>query len=196
MRDSQPTIDLIIEKATPLFNKQGYRATSISDITKATGLTKGAIYGNFENKDALAVAAYEAASMKVLGAIKQRIKSAETAPLKLKAIASYYGEYTYNPPFEGGCPIINTAIEADDNHPFLRTKVVETITMIKDSIQKIIYRGIAEGQITKEIDVAAFANIFYASIKGAILITQIEGNATTYTHVKKNLLSQIDDISL
>ncbi|MBL7756118.1 MAG: TetR family transcriptional regulator, partial [Chitinophagaceae bacterium] len=39
----------IIEKAAPFFNKKGYADTSLSDITAATGLTKGAIYGNFEN---------------------------------------------------------------------------------------------------------------------------------------------------
>lgn len=196
MRDSQLTKDLIIAKALPLFNTQGYRATSISDITKATGMTKGAIYGNFENKDAVAVAAYEVAALTVLEQIGKRIKAAPTAPLKLKAIASYYGEYSHNPPFKGGCPVINTAIEADDNHPYLRTKVVETISMIKDAIQKIIVRGISESQVKKEIDVPTFVNVFYATIKGAILISQVEGNATTYNYVKKSLLVQVDAISI
>ena len=36
-----------------LFNLQGYKATSISHITEATGLTKGAIYRHFKNKEKL-----------------------------------------------------------------------------------------------------------------------------------------------
>jgi AcrR family transcriptional regulator len=48
----------IIERTAPIFNRNGYTGTSLSDITKATGLTKGAIYGNFKNKEELALEAF------------------------------------------------------------------------------------------------------------------------------------------
>ena len=35
------TPEYIIEKVAPVFNKKGYTATSLSEITKATSLTKG-----------------------------------------------------------------------------------------------------------------------------------------------------------
>ena len=47
-----------LEKIAPIFNKNGYVGTSLSDITQATGLTKGAIYGNFKDKEALAIEAF------------------------------------------------------------------------------------------------------------------------------------------
>ncbi len=47
---SDRTKQFILEKVAPVFNKNGYFGTSMSDITEATGLTKGAIYGNFKNK--------------------------------------------------------------------------------------------------------------------------------------------------
>ena len=43
----QATIDYILEKVAPLFNSRGYIGTSLSDLTEATQLSKGAIYGNF-----------------------------------------------------------------------------------------------------------------------------------------------------
>ena len=45
------TKQYILEKIAPIFNKNGYAGTSLSDVTKATGLTKGAIYGNFKDKE-------------------------------------------------------------------------------------------------------------------------------------------------
>ena len=116
MRNPEQTRNLIISKAISIFNKKGYRATSLSDITKATGMTKGAIYGNFDNKDAVAVASFQYATEKVLDELREQIKNAPTAPLKLKAILSYYDQYIDNPPIEGGCPVINTSVEADDEH--------------------------------------------------------------------------------
>src|SRR5215204_2574009 len=49
----------IIEKTAPLFNTKGYEGTSMSDIEAATGLTKGSIYGNFTNKDEVALAVFD-----------------------------------------------------------------------------------------------------------------------------------------
>ena len=44
---AEQTTQFIIEKVAPLFNQKGYAATSMSDITRVTGLTKGAIYGDY-----------------------------------------------------------------------------------------------------------------------------------------------------
>ncbi len=196
MRNPEQTRKLIVEKAMLLFNLKGYRSTSLSDITKITGITKGAIYGNFENKDAVAVASFEAAVEIVLSDLRKRIKSAKTAPDKLKAITGYYSDYAKNSPIDGGCPIINTAIEADDNYPMLRIKVVRVMGIIKDSIKKIINRGIQENQIKKDILVDEFALTFYAAIEGAILISRVEGDTETYSLVRKNLEKQIKEISI
>ncbi len=196
MRNPEQTRNLIISKAISIFNKKGYRATSLSDITKATGMTKGAIYGNFDNKDAVAVASFQYATEKVLDELREQIKNAPTAPLKLKAILSYYDQYIDNPPIEGGCPVINTSVEADDEHPLLRMKVVAMITMIKDSLKQIIHRGIMEGQIRKEIDVDLYANMFYSTIKGAILISRVEGNSRTFDSISLGLSNQIDAITI
>ena len=56
---SEKTRQLIIETAAPIFNKKGYAGTSLSDLTQATGLTKGSIYGNFKNKDEVAAIFHE-----------------------------------------------------------------------------------------------------------------------------------------
>ena len=196
MRNPEQTRRLIVEKAMLLFNLKGYRSTSLSDITKMTGITKGAIYGSFENKDAVAVASFESAVEIILSDLRKRIRSAKTAPDKLRAIAGYYSDYAENSPIEGGCPIINTAIEADDNYPMLRIKVVRVMGIIKDSIKKIINRGIREKQIKTDIQVDEFALTFYAAIEGAILISRVEGDTETYSLVRRNLEKQITEISI
>lgn len=192
MRNSDQTKASIVEKSMVLFNQKGYRATSLSDITKATGLTKGAIYGNFPNKDAVAEAAFERAAATVFKDLESRIRTAPTAPLKLKAIAYYYQEYILNPPIQGGCPIINTGIEADDNYPLLRMKVVRYISLIKEALAKIIYRGIQEGQIRADIRVEEEATTFYATLMGGIMISRVEGDLTSYNLILKSIIRQIE----
>lgn len=61
------TQEAILEAATGLFLQRGYEGVSIRDITKAVGLTKGAIYHHFESKEALlgAVIGREFASYRI-----------------------------------------------------------------------------------------------------------------------------------
>lgn len=57
-RKGEQTKALILEKASKIFNSQGYRASSISDIMHETGLQKGGIYNHFENKEEIMLSAF------------------------------------------------------------------------------------------------------------------------------------------
>lgn len=54
------TVAALLEAALDLFAERGYGATSIPDICKEAGLTKGAFYSNFANKEALFLALLDA----------------------------------------------------------------------------------------------------------------------------------------
>ncbi|MEQ8906709.1 TetR/AcrR family transcriptional regulator [Ekhidna sp.] len=195
-RNPEQTRQLIIEKALPIFNTKGYNAASISDITSATGITKGAIYGNFKNKDEVATAAFELGVEIVATAIAKRVRAQQTAPDKLRAIMDFYEEYLKEPPIPGGCPVLNSSIEADDNLPFLRSRVIRSIALLKDSVMKIINRGILEGQVKRDVDVEEFTNFFYSTIEGAISVSRIEGDTRSYDFVKRFVQKQINEISI
>ncbi len=195
MRNPEHTRQLIIDHALPIFNTKGYNAASLSDITSATGITKGAIYGNFKNKDELATASFERGAELVMGHLKKRITKHRNAPDKLLSILDYYEEYIIEPPIPGGCPVLNSSIEADDNLPFLRSRVIRTVALIKDSLVKIINRGIVEGQVKRNVDADEFAISFYATIEGAISLSRIEGDLRSYRHIKRFLTKMISEIT-
>ncbi len=196
MRNPEATRRLIINKSLALFNTKGYQATSLSDITAATGITKGAIYANFDSKDEVAFAAFDYAVEIVLGNVRECIRGASTAPLKLKAILHYYEEYVPNPPIPGGCPVLNSAVEADDSHPLLRTKVVRLIAKIKDSLRQIVHRGILEKQLRKDLNIDGFVMLFYGAIEGAIMVSRVEGDKDSFLSMSRFLTDLIDQYSL
>ncbi|MGT2929423.1 TetR/AcrR family transcriptional regulator [Streptococcus dentasini] len=47
------TKELILKTALPLFAKQGYQTTTMADIIKSAGLSKGAVYHHFASKEAI-----------------------------------------------------------------------------------------------------------------------------------------------
>ncbi|MDO4170351.1 MAG: TetR/AcrR family transcriptional regulator [Lachnospiraceae bacterium] len=53
------TRKLITETAIELFKEKGYKNTSVTDICKACGITKGTFYYHFPNKDEITFEFYE-----------------------------------------------------------------------------------------------------------------------------------------
>ncbi|MFT6322461.1 MAG: AcrR family transcriptional regulator, partial [Halieaceae bacterium] len=117
------TSEFIIKTVAPVFNKKGYSGTSMSDITHATGLTKGAIYGNFTDKNELAVKSFVYTINKVAQKIEDSISVHQSSLAQLYAISAFYKDY-YQFTFDfGGCPILNIGIDANHQNPDLLAKV-------------------------------------------------------------------------
>jgi AcrR family transcriptional regulator len=52
----QRTRELIVEAATRLFLRDGFRVTSLEQIAEEAGFTRGAVYSNFDGKTAMGIA--------------------------------------------------------------------------------------------------------------------------------------------
>ncbi|MCD0464891.1 TetR/AcrR family transcriptional regulator [Flavobacterium sp. ENC] len=195
MSKAERTKQFIIEKTAPIFNMKGYSGTSMSDITEATGLTKGSIYGNFENKDEVAIAAFKFNVKKLQDTFAKEIEKQKTFKDKLLVYPRLYSEYYDLRITQGGCPIINTATEADDTHPVLRKKVENTILAWRDKLTDLIQQGINNGEFkAKSIDPEKTALTMIAIIEGAVMIAKITGNLTNLSDIMLALHKIIDDL--
>src|SRR5882672_1742060 len=108
MSKAEQTREFIIAKTASIFNTKGFEGTSLSDLTKATGLTKGSIYGNFANKDEVALAVFDYNLEKVQRIINTEISKHKTAKDKLLVYVNVYDNFLKHPFPDGGCPIMNT----------------------------------------------------------------------------------------
>lgn len=175
MTKSEQTKAFIIEKTAPIFNAKGYEGTSMSDITKATGLTKGSIYGNFVNKDEVALAVFDYNLQKVQMIIRSEMAKYQSAKDKLLVYVNVYDNFLNFPFPEGGCPIMNTAIESDDTHPGLKKKAADAIINWKNRIVQLIENGVDAKEFNKKINAEETALTIIAAIEGAIMITKLTG---------------------
>ena len=57
--EAEATRNKIIEAAIELFETEGYAATRIEDIAEKTGMTRGAVYWHFKNKEELYISIFE-----------------------------------------------------------------------------------------------------------------------------------------
>jgi TetR/AcrR family transcriptional regulator, transcriptional repressor for nem operon len=184
------TKQFIIEKTAPIFNAKGYAGTSINDMTTATGLTKGSIYGNFENKDDVAVAAFEHNLGKVITYLRQKIEAKEFTIDKLLVYPEIYRNFLDIPFLEAGCPVLNTATEADDTHPLLRKKVVAALQLWKSSIENHLQNGIERNEIKADTNITEFTAVLMCLIEGAVMQSKVYGSPAML-HITMDYLERI-----
>jgi AcrR family transcriptional regulator len=196
MRNPELTREKILKKSGFLFNTQGYKSTSISDITNATGLTKGAIYRHFKSKEELEKETLFHLSALMFESLRDRIKAQDTASGKLRAVFYYFESYITNPPVKGGCPLLNVAIEADDASPILRRGAIKILDMLRDSLVTILDKGIKYKQLRADIDKTHYATLIIASLEGAIMMSKLRGNDDDIRRVIVHLEKQIKLIEL
>ncbi len=182
MGKAEETKQAIIEKAAVIFNKKGYQRTSMSTLTRALNLTKGAIYGNFADKDELAVEAFRYSIRQVYERILPRLASHERPLDKLRALARSFVDFFEETEKSGGCPILNTAVDSDDAHPGLLWEVRTALAGWEGNLTRLVRSGIESGDIRPDADAEAFAANFIALVEGGILLAKTMGDRKYLEH--------------
>ena len=175
------TRQLIIETAAPIFNKKGYAGTSMADLTTATGLTKGSIYGNFKNKDDVAVHAFQHNIDLIFDFFSKELKAAGSTLDKLLAYPRGFRKIYPMILSYGGCPILNTGVEADDTHAVLRKMAMSVLAKWKKNMVALIEKGIEEGGIDPSTDAQSTAEILISLMEGGSVLSKVTGEAS-YMH--------------
>ena len=196
MRDAEATKNTIIRESADLFNTQGYKATSISDITRATGYTKGAIYRHFESKQDLEQHALRRLSKIMFEEISVSIKQAKTFKTKFEAVFSFFENYMDEPRYKGGCPLMNAAVESDDSNPVLRQQAFNMLAQLRASVAKLIENGIKNKQVRPDADVHYYSTIFIATLEGGIMMSKLERNKDAIRHTNEHLRKLVDELSV
>ncbi len=172
MSKAERTKEFIVEKTAPIFNKKGFAGTSLSDMTEATGLTKGSIYGNFANKDEVALASFDYNLRKLRTYVRAEEEKAKTIKEKLMVRTFLFEKERLVAYPEGGCPLINTGPEADDTHPALKERVANAIESWKERTISMIEEGIRNKEISPDTNPEQAALTLISMIQGAIFVAR------------------------
>jgi len=166
----------IVRLSADLLNRRGFLATPVSDVIEATGIQKGGLYRHFESREALAVAALDFAVAGVRERLLVAVATRDNACDKLLAMLDAYAGKGLNAPMAGGCPIMNTAIEADHMHPRLRKQAQRAMSEWHALIVSILEAGLRKGEIREGVVVKDTASSFIACIEGGVMLAQLYGD--------------------
>ena len=197
MSKGELTRERILARSAQLFNRQGYFGSSLADIMRETGLEKGGIYNHFSSKEQLALEAFDYAYELVEQRVRQALTGKKHAVERLVAILSVFQSIVDDPPVAGGCPILNTAIEADDAHPALRERARGAMNDWRATISRIVTRGIERQEIRQGVDADEVATLFICMLEGAVMLSSLYKDSTHMRRAVKHMTKYIEtDLAL
>ncbi|PSR17632.1 TetR/AcrR family transcriptional regulator [filamentous cyanobacterium CCP3] len=195
MPKAQDTKARIVEQAAALFNQQGYAGASMSDLMRVTGLQKGGIYNHFRSKDELALEAFDFAVQRIQGRFRGALKGKRHAVERLTAILGVYERFLADPPVQGGCPLLNTAVESDDTHPALREKTQLAMDTWRSLIERIVNKGMARGELMPATDGQDVATLLIATLEGGIMLSKLYDDPAHLERVLNHLTSYVQQLA-
>ena len=184
----------IVEKAAPVFNRQGYVGASLRDLVDATGLEKGGIYNHFGSKEQLALEAYDYSFSRVADALTRSQAGATDAVDRLQRMIRAFATFARRPAVAGGCPIMNTAVEADDTHPELRDRARESMTQWHRLIGRIVKDGTAAGELRAGTDPYALAALLTSTLEGGLMLSRLYDDPAYTDRVVSHLSAHVETL--
>ena len=172
---SEKTRLFIIEKTAILFNKKGVEGTTLTDLTEATKLTKGSIYGNFVNKEEVALEAFKYNFNQLGKRINSFVSKEKHSLDQLFALSKFYRNDFKMMSYLGGCPLLNTAVDTDDTNAVLKAQVIGAFEAVIGLIAEIIKNGQTKNELNTKVEAKKYATLFFELLEGGVLLSKTTG---------------------
>lgn len=169
----EKTREMIVHEAALLFNIKGYDGTSMNDLIDATGIKKGGIYRHFGSKEEIALEAFDYAINIRDQQIRDAMNASESAIEAILNVARTFLGLVTNPIIPGGCPILNTAIEADDKLLPLKERAQKAMDDVRWVIQYLVSSGIERGELRPYTNGDTVATVVISVIEGALMMSKL-----------------------
>ncbi|HEX8797806.1 MAG TPA: TetR/AcrR family transcriptional regulator [Terriglobales bacterium] len=191
MPKGQKTRERIVAQAASLFNQHGFEGSSMSELMEATGLEKGGIYRHFSSKEELAAEAFDYAWKATLDT---RMRDLDRVPNSIEKLKQFVVNFVDRPrpSVPGGCPLLNTAIDADDGNPVLRDRALKGLHDWRDRLRLIISTGIKRREIRRGVDSKKLATLIISSLEGALMIARLERDREALVAARSHLESYLE----
>jgi AcrR family transcriptional regulator len=155
-----------LDKAVHVFCERGYHATSIGDLSEATGLTSGSLYKAFKDKRGLYVAALTHYKESRDAELRAALAPGRNGLERVRAALLHYAESSHGARGRLGCLVINSATELATFDAELGRWVTGSLRRIETLLAGLLRDGVADGSVPPHVDPAATGRLLLCLVQG------------------------------
>ena len=174
-----------LDRAVRVFCERGFHATSIGDLTEATGLASGSLYKAFKDKRGLYVAALTHYKDTRDAELRAALAPARTGFERVHAALRHYAESSHGERGRLGCLVINSAAELATFDAELGRWVAGSLRRNETLLSGLLREGIADGSVPPHVDPAVTGRLLLCLIQGMRVVGKTGGS-------RRDMLALVD----
>ena len=171
----EATRQRILKAAREVFIDKGLDRASIDDVVAACGLSVGAIYNYFPNKDELIRQSIDSAVRDESAAVLADMQAAGSASERLERAIRGWWKYTIEVP--GGPTFLAQAWGASSRQPLIRDLMARRFERGVTVTSMFLRECIDRGELPADLDVDTFARTLNTLLNGMVLEYVVSGGS-------------------
>ena len=184
--------EMVLDSAMQLFWVKGFANTSIKDLTKATNLQPGSIYGAFKNKRNLFLMSLDYYFENLYATASQILRS-EEAPLKRIRL---FFEFILNQKTQDkmlkSCLLVNTLLEIPPEDAQINSRVSDMFLKIEQELFAVLQEAQKDGTLISGGRPESLAKMLMSGIFGLQVYNRMRPEAESLVLIVNNLLANIE----
>ncbi|MGY4497774.1 AcrR family transcriptional regulator [Bradyrhizobium sp. GM24.11] len=157
--------EIALGKALDLFRKQGFAATSLDDLSEATGMNRPSLYGAFGDKRELYIKSYQRYREDARASMVEIFRQEMPVRQRLERIfASALNIYLSGETGPRGCFTVVTAASEAVGDPEIRAMVIDGLTELDKAFTNCFRRAREKGELAESADPATLAQLASATV--------------------------------
>lgn len=164
----QDAHDQILNAALSLFARQGFAHTSMNDIVRESGVSKGGVYWHFQSKDTLILAIFDAFFSGQEAILHSVLHSTDSPTTRLRQLVDLAGAELEAAAARFPAPLEFYTLAA--HNETLRARLGQFYADYHEKLCLLLQEGIDEGVWPETTAVASTAHVLISTIEGVILI--------------------------
>lgn len=171
IRDPGRTRETLLQSAFEEIHRSGFRGADIGTILQAAGVTKGALYHHFENKEALGYAVVDEVIAEIMREKWQSPLQGAEDPIDA-LIGIVEGTSLVAQDIECGCPLNNIAQEMSPLDEGFRRRTEAVFREWQRAIAKALWEGKVRGLVARDVDPDETSLFLIAAYEGYISLAK------------------------
>ena len=169
----------IVEESLRLFSLNGYWHTSVTDILKAAGTSKGGFYNHFASKEDLFFEVLEEAQRLWREKTLFGLDEIDDPLAKIEQLLlNYRDRYLKDgDTFPGGCIFVTFSVELDDQNPKLCTEVNKGFIGLKRMLNGLLMEAKADGLLKDTVKIEEVTEMLFAGMLGVSVLYGVDKSA-------------------
>lgn len=187
--------DAALRRAMELFWQRGYEGVSMSDLTRALGLSPPSVYAAFGSKEALFREAVERYDTDEGRLPAQALEDAPTARAGVEALLRVNAAAYTDPATPLGCMVVLAATNTTEANAAVADFLAERRHADRAAVLSRLRRGVTDGDLPTDTDVEALAAFVSTVLEGLSVEARDGASATALDRVVDVAMTAWDAIA-